>query len=277
MVTFFLHRLTKLLQDGHDEVIQWSEGTLHIINPTKLAKDVLPNYYGHSKFSSFLRQLNSFGFHLASKTHSNTSDYVYRNNDTTTDVNSILNLKRKKVQKTAKPNCVPSSNNTSKCFSRFSLKNERREKNVKTKINESLEHKVANINQQEKNLKASNSCAIDKTKHSQSCGELLPFPPLSDKSTMTIQKNSSGFTPSFDLNDLTVSSVKPCLISSNNFEQPLTMIHRINDDEVKRGACPLESDTDFTSVLSSLMVADFQGESSFYSEFQDVLDALVFD
>jgi len=26
MVAFFLHRLTKLLQEGHDDVIQWSEG-----------------------------------------------------------------------------------------------------------------------------------------------------------------------------------------------------------------------------------------------------------
>ena len=33
-----------------------------MLNPAELANDVLPRYFRHSKFSSFQRQLNNFGF-----------------------------------------------------------------------------------------------------------------------------------------------------------------------------------------------------------------------
>ena len=37
-------------------------GRVVMKNPAELANDVLPRYFRHSKFSSFQRQLNNFGF-----------------------------------------------------------------------------------------------------------------------------------------------------------------------------------------------------------------------
>jgi len=287
MVAFFLHRLTKLLQEGHDEIIQWSEGTLHIINPTKLSKDVLPNYFGHSKYSSFILQLNSYGFFLVCKKYSNTSDYIYRNNDTTMDVNSILNLKRKrKGEKTGKPDKAKSIDSNSRPSNHFSLP-KGLEKVEQVKSTEPLQHKVTSQVQPmcpiKKNVVEHNYVAVSdqytlfKTNLNQSSEPIVPFLPLSEDSIIISQHNSSA---------------RKRLMTQSDSEQSKTMMHMTNDNEVKtelifkneqlfnfdskkpEAPCPLESDTDFSNVLSSLMVADFVEESTFCSDFQDVLDAL---
>jgi len=93
-VADFLHRLLKMLRDGNEQFIEWSDGKLHIHDPTKLASEILPKYYRHSKYSSFQRQLNYFGFRKISG-KGKMSACVYSNDGTTTDVFSILSLKRK--------------------------------------------------------------------------------------------------------------------------------------------------------------------------------------
>ncbi len=57
-----LYGLTHDLQAG-EEGVKWSpDGTYFTIaNPTKFAHQVLPRYFKHKNYTSFIRQLNTYG------------------------------------------------------------------------------------------------------------------------------------------------------------------------------------------------------------------------
>ncbi|XP_058097156.1 heat shock factor protein HSF24 [Magnolia sinica] len=62
----FLTKTYQLLEDpSTDEMISWNESgsTFVVWCPAEFARDVLPKYFKHSNFSSFVRQLNTYGFH----------------------------------------------------------------------------------------------------------------------------------------------------------------------------------------------------------------------
>ncbi|KAL6572945.1 hypothetical protein OROHE_002421 [Orobanche hederae] len=61
----FLTKTYKLVDDAEtDDVVSWNEaGTTFVVWKTaEFAKDLLPLYFKHNNFSSFVRQLNTYGF-----------------------------------------------------------------------------------------------------------------------------------------------------------------------------------------------------------------------
>lgn len=62
----FLTKLYNLVEDsGTTELVSWTDDasafTVH--KPDEFGRDVLPRYFKHNNFSSFVRQLNQYGFH----------------------------------------------------------------------------------------------------------------------------------------------------------------------------------------------------------------------
>lgn len=90
----FLFQLTKMLSDNNRHVIEWSKGRIEVHSPHQLERTVLKNYFRHSKFASFQRQLNYFGFRkLAGKGKMSPCSYV--NDSAGKDIASLLLIKRK--------------------------------------------------------------------------------------------------------------------------------------------------------------------------------------
>ncbi|KAJ2275369.1 Heat shock transcription factor [Coemansia sp. RSA 451] len=65
-VTPFLNKLYSMVDDrASDDLIRWtSDGNSFVVlRHEDFAKEVLPRFFKHSNFSSFVRQLNMYGFH----------------------------------------------------------------------------------------------------------------------------------------------------------------------------------------------------------------------
>ncbi|GFQ01339.1 heat stress transcription factor b-2b [Phtheirospermum japonicum] len=63
--TPFLTKTYQIVDDSSlDDLISWNEdGTAFIVwRPAEFARDLLPKYFKHNNFSSFVRQLNTYGF-----------------------------------------------------------------------------------------------------------------------------------------------------------------------------------------------------------------------
>ncbi|KAK7396235.1 hypothetical protein VNO78_17096 [Psophocarpus tetragonolobus] len=61
----FLLKTYMLVEDpATDDVVSWnSDGTAFVVwQPAEFARDLLPTLFKHSNFSSFVRQLNTYGF-----------------------------------------------------------------------------------------------------------------------------------------------------------------------------------------------------------------------
>jgi hypothetical protein len=88
----FLYQLTKMLTDDHRDIIEWSNAKIEVHNPHRLESEVLNKYFRHSKYASFQRQLNYFGFRkLAGKGKMAPCSYV--NENATNDLRSLLRMK----------------------------------------------------------------------------------------------------------------------------------------------------------------------------------------
>ena len=66
-IPLFLLKLYEIVDDETtNDIIAWQEPryeTFIIWNPDTFCKQVLPQYFKHGKFSSFIRQLNMYDFH----------------------------------------------------------------------------------------------------------------------------------------------------------------------------------------------------------------------
>ncbi|PWN33356.1 winged helix DNA-binding domain-containing protein, partial [Meira miltonrushii] len=73
----FVSKLYSMLEDDTiEEMIAWgpSGTTFSVANPAEFAKVVLPNWFKHSNWQSFVRQLNMYGFHKVNHTYQGTPE-----------------------------------------------------------------------------------------------------------------------------------------------------------------------------------------------------------
>lgn len=60
----FLEKLYKMTNnDAHSNCIKWSDDVFWVSDIALFSRDVLPLYFSHNNYASFVRQLNMYGFH----------------------------------------------------------------------------------------------------------------------------------------------------------------------------------------------------------------------
>lgn len=64
-IPLFLQKTYQMISECDSILAEWTPGgeSFVVKDPTQFAKSVIPTYFDHSKFSSFARQLNFYGFH----------------------------------------------------------------------------------------------------------------------------------------------------------------------------------------------------------------------
>ena len=106
----FLCHLTRMLSDpSHHSAIEWAERKIRVHDPRRLQNDVLRKFFRHSKYSSFQRQLNYFGFKKVDAKGKMSPCWFVNVDIDGDDLASLLRLRRKPAKKTRRSKEIHSS------------------------------------------------------------------------------------------------------------------------------------------------------------------------
>ena len=98
---FFLEKLFRILKKKkNNKIIHWNEdGTKIIISdPIKFTVNILPKKFSHQNYSSFVRQLNLYGFSKINNIYNSTEEQFFNENFTKNkSIEDIRNIKRKDI------------------------------------------------------------------------------------------------------------------------------------------------------------------------------------
>lgn len=105
----FLLKTYMLVEDpATDDVISWNaDGTAFVVwQPAEFARDLLPTLFKHSNFSSFVRQLNTYGFRKVATSRWEFSNEMFRKGER----DLLCDIRRRKAWSN-KPNNNNNNNN----------------------------------------------------------------------------------------------------------------------------------------------------------------------
>ncbi|CAL9053121.1 heat stress transcription factor B-2b [Musa acuminata AAA Group] len=106
--TPFLTKTYQLVDDPYfDDVISWNEdgSTFVVWQPAEFARDVLPKNFKHNNFSSFVRQLNTYGFRKIASDRWEFANECFRRGEK----RLLCDIHRRKLSPTAIPSAAPAN------------------------------------------------------------------------------------------------------------------------------------------------------------------------
>lgn len=218
----FLYQLTKMLTVENKEVIEWSNGRIKVHDPPKLAKEVLHKYFRHSKYASFQRQLNYFGFRkLAGKAKMSPCSYI--NDEATEDLRSLLFIKRKTSGTAGKKNANSSENdktsggvkngvNVSTSENEIKEKSQKRKKNLDTQSSDGY----SDGEESSKRSRLTSPCLSSENLSCSLEERALPLPVGSAPLPMSIPAPSTYMNAGNDFNTIVTDSITSTDYSSSS-------------------------------------------------------------
>ena len=148
----FVKKLFTMLEENRfDNIVNWSDNgdSFLIMDTNEFTKQVLPCYFKHSNFSSFVRQLNKYGFHKVKISNEAKQKYQLENvwefkhpDFNRFDKSSIENIKRKiPVKKDSNDN----NSNNNNCNHLNSIRRLEDRINYLEKENSNLTNNITNL------------------------------------------------------------------------------------------------------------------------------------
>ena len=107
----FLLKLYQILENKeYKDIISWGDDGKYFIvkNLHDFTENILPKYYKHNNYSSFIRQLNMYDFH---KRKGNPNENIFEHNNFIKDRKDLLKLIKRKSKKESNINNTNNINN----------------------------------------------------------------------------------------------------------------------------------------------------------------------
>ena len=108
----FLLKLYQILENKeYKDIIEWGDDGKYFIvkNLHDFTENILPKYYKHNNYSSFIRQLNMYDFH---KRKGNTNEHIFEHVNFIKDRKDLLKLIKRKSKKESNINNIHNTNNS---------------------------------------------------------------------------------------------------------------------------------------------------------------------
>ena len=106
----FLLKLYEILnKEEYNKIIHWSKNGSYIIitNIHSLTKKILPTYFNHQNFSSFVRQLNMYNFHkIRTNPNKNEQYFIHESFNKSKTLKEIKSFKRKTKKDETNMKCL---------------------------------------------------------------------------------------------------------------------------------------------------------------------------
>ena len=215
----FLKKLNAMLNDPDNEkYIKWDEGSnaIMIPNKEKFSEKVLPKHFNHKNFSSFVRQLNSYGFN---KRKDNKKCLIYENKNFYKNMTDedLENIETKKHQdKKIKINSIIGESKNSEITRNFIFNNsveiKENDNETRIKLNKCLDER------QQKNSKPKK---IEEPKENKNY--------LNNSIRIDLLNSVNDIGNNYDINNINVhNSYNSIEQEENNVNQNTTKVNNIN-------------------------------------------------
>lgn len=239
----FLKKLNAMLNDpGNEKYIKWDEGSNAIIIPNKekFTEKVLPKRFNHKNFSSFVRQLNSYGFNKR-KDIKNCLTYENKNfykNMTDEDLENfeVKKNQEKKIKLISINNESKNSEITRNLIITNSVDIKENDNETRIKLNKCLDDLKLLLDNQEKIFKdielLKSEQKNSKSKKTEEPKENKNY--LNNSIKIELYNNVNDLGNNYDINNFNVhNSYNSINQDENNMNQNTTKIN--NDNFIKNG------------------------------------------
>ena len=225
----FLLKLYNILEnEEYKNIIQWGEnGQFFIIkNIHNFTEKILPKYFKHKNYSSFIRQLNMYDFH---KKKSNQNEHLfYHQYFIRNQKDSMKEIKRKSNKKNENIPIItnPLDNNKYTDLVKYSCKNALNDINTNV-----------NINKRKSSLPFDEDANLNNSIHSLFEPNKRPYLPYDDLNLNVNSINNENYSKKENLNCINiVNNFNKDVLISNNSDKKITkqninnLLYNLNND-----------------------------------------------